>query len=103
MSRWDIDPNGVKGVLMKVQSHANDLSEAAGFVSSDFEGAGTAIGASIVTKALSDFATARAKELQDAGTRVGSAMTGTVAAVMAYQKGNLEMAKNAQAAATKPS
>ena len=103
MSRWDIDPNGVKGVLMKVQSHASDLSTAAGSVSSDFEGCGFAIGASIVTQALSDFATARASELQDAGTRVGSAMTGTVAAVMAYQNGNLEMAKNAQAAATKPS
>lgn len=103
MARWDIDPNGVKGVLTKVGTHAEDLSTAANSVSTDVMNCGSAIGASIVTQALSDFATARSKELQDAGTRVSAAVTGTVNAVTAYEKGNLEMAKNAQAAATRTS
>lgn len=101
MARWDIDPHGVQGVLSKVATHADDLSTAATSVSTDLSNCANAIGASIVTQALSDFATARAKELQDAGTRVGAAMTGTVNAVTAYQKGNYDMAKNAQAAATR--
>lgn len=99
MPRWDIDPPGVKGVLTRVETHASDLASAAGWVASDFEMCGSAIGASIVTKALSDFATARAPELHAAASRISAAMTGTVTAVTDYIHGNLEMAKNAQTAA----
>ena len=99
MSKWDIDPKGVRGVLTRVETHAGDLGTAAETVSSDFQACGDAIGASIVTKALSDFATARAPELQTVGSRISAAMKGTVEAVTDYINGNLEMAQHAQAAA----
>ena len=99
MSRWDIDPSGVRAVLTRVETHARDLGTAAETLSSDFQACGDAIGASIVTKALADFATARATDLQAAGTQISAAMTGTVDAVTDYIKGNFEMAQNAQTAA----
>jgi hypothetical protein len=100
MSRWDIEPPGVAAVLTKVETHATDLGTAATSLSTDMQICGGAIGQSIVAKALSDFATARGPELQDAGTRITTAVKGTVDAVTDYINGNLTMAANAQTVAS---
>jgi hypothetical protein len=99
MGKWDIDPKGVKGVLTKVETHAGDLGTALGSFATDLENCASAVGTSIVAKALSDFATARAPELKSMSTHINNAMTGTVDAVGDYIRGNLEMAANAQHAA----
>jgi hypothetical protein len=99
MGKWDIDPKGVKGVLTKVETHVSDLGTALGSFATDLENCGNSIGQSIVAKALSDFATAKAPDLKSVSTRIKNAMTGTVDAVTDYVHGNLEMAANAQRAA----
>lgn len=96
MARWKIEPLGVKGVVVKAEGHATSLSTAVSSFGTDLENCAQAIGASIVTKALSDFGQARSAELKGVGTRITTAMNGTVQAVNAYITGNLEMAKNAQ-------
>lgn len=100
MSGWDIEPGGVKRVLTKVETHASDLGTASGDVATHIESCAQAVGSSIVTKALSDFATARTPELTALAKRMNSAMTGTVNATLDYMKGSLDMAANAQRAAT---
>jgi hypothetical protein len=104
MGNWDIDPKGVKGVLTKVETHAGDLGDALSSFATDLENCGSAIGQSIVAKALSDFASAKAPDLKSVSSRIKNAMNGTVNAVTDYIHGNLEMAANAQhaAAAGKP-
>jgi hypothetical protein len=101
MGAWDINPKGVKGVLTKVETHASDLGDALSSFATDLENCGSAIGQSIVAKALSDFATAKAPDLKSVSTRIKNAMSGTVDAVTDYINGNLEMAANAQHAAAK--
>jgi hypothetical protein len=99
MASWDIQLGGVQGVLTKVEGHANDLGTAANSVATDLENCANAIGESIVAKALSDFANARAPELTAVANRITTAMTNTVAACTDYANGNLTMAANAQAVA----
>lgn len=99
MARWKIEPLGVKRVVTSAETHATALGKSVTDFGVDLQNCASAIGDSIVSKALSDFAGARTAELKGVGTRVSTAMTGTVTAVNAYVKGNLEMAANAQATA----
>lgn len=102
MARWDIQPSGVRAVLLRTETHAKDLGNAGQAIGKDLQACGTALGQSLVAVALSDFATKRAPELSAAATRIRSAMGGTVSAVNAYMQGEREMALRAQAAATAP-
>ncbi len=99
MARWDIHPAGVRGVLTKVETHAESLGTSVKAFATSLESAGSACGQSIVTAALGDFAKHRTGDLTAAGTRIKTAMTGTVNAVGDYLKGDLAMAANAQHAA----
>src|SRR5437773_8154447 len=96
MARWDIDPAGVRGVIMKTGTHAEDLSSAVSSWATDMENCASSVGQSIVVKALSDFAEAQKPDLQFVGERIKSAVSGTIDAVTFYIKGNIEMAQNAQ-------
>jgi Family of unknown function (DUF6507) len=100
MARWNIDPAGVKSVIMKTGTHAEDLSAAVSSWATDMQNCASSLGESIVVKALSDFAEAQKPTLQFVGNRIKNAVSGTVDAVTFYIKGNIEMAQNAQTRAS---
>jgi hypothetical protein len=117
---WDIDPDGVRSVLVRTAKiaegldaevksyggHIESAATAAGTLSdgsqasSGSSGAGTGKsgGASVglVGVALSQFAQARESELQYLAERTGKSLQGAVDATKAYLTGDLQMAQNAQ-------
>lgn len=85
--------------MIKAEGNAKSFVKGVQTFGTDLESCASAAGSPIIAKALGDFAKARSTDLQAAGKRVNTAMTGTVEAVNYYIKGNNDMALNAQAAA----
>lgn len=100
MSRWDIQPAGVQGVLTQVQGVAEDFDGHLRTLNTAMEGAAQQASSEIIANALGDFAEAQRGDIQFVFTRTGAALTGAANATQAYLQGDLEMAANAQAQAT---
>jgi hypothetical protein len=100
MSTWDIDPSGVQGVLARTGEVATGFDGALTTMASALEGAATASDSGPVSAALSEFVGSVTADVRAVFSRTQAAMNGCAGAVNAYVAGDLEMAANAQAAAT---
>ncbi|KNE84133.1 MULTISPECIES: DUF6507 family protein [Streptomyces] len=111
MSGWDIDVNGVQGVLSKTGEVAGKLETQASSYSDHMESAASSAGTiagggeapemGLVGAALAEFAMKTQDDLMFVGARAGKSMTGAVDAVKAYNQGDLDMAAAAQREALK--
>jgi hypothetical protein len=99
LSSWDIQPDGVRAVLSRVDVHAQDLAGAAKSFGADVESAANATASAIIATSLSEFARDQANALGRIGDLVRSAENGAVGATNAYLHADQQMAANAQRAA----
>ncbi|MBH5336309.1 hypothetical protein IHE55_16610 [Streptomyces pactum] len=108
---WDIDPPGVRGVVLKtgevaraIEGHGKTLSA---LVESAAASAGTIMADSVpaqdrqggmgpVAGALAAYFQARGSQLAFLAARAGQSLQGAVEATTAYVNGDLEMAADAQ-------
>ena len=97
MSKWDIDPAGVAGVVTRTGEVAKGFETAATKYGDALEGAAGACGSEIVAGALVGFAQHTAAPMKAVVQRTTQALTGAVNATKAYIDGDLEMARTAQA------
>jgi hypothetical protein len=98
LSRWDVQPDGVRAVLARVDGHAEDLAAAAKSFGVDTESAANATASTIIATSLSEFAQAQAGILGRVGELVRSAENGAVSATNAYLHADQQMAEEAQRA-----
>jgi hypothetical protein len=112
MSGWDLQPQGIQGVLkttgeiaghfegqLKAYSeHLESAATNAGTISAEGEGGSSEKGGGggLVALALSQFAEHTAAELKFMAARAGKSLTGAVEATTAYLNGDTEMAAEAQ-------
>lgn len=100
MSRWDIDPAGVRAVLTGTQQVAGEFDGQMTSLNAGIEGAAAQSSSGIVASALAGFAEAAGANISFVFTRTGACLGGAATATNAYLDGDLEMAANAQASAT---
>ena len=100
MSRWDISPGGVRGVLARTETVAAEFEDQVTTFNSAMEGAATQSSSDIVASAIAGFAASAASDIQFVFTRTGACLNAAAQATNAYLDADLEMAANAQAAAT---
>ena len=101
MSRWDISPSGVQGVLSRTETVAHEFEGQMTRLRTALEGAVGESYSEIVASAVGGF-------MKESGmpainfvfTRTGACMSGAAQATNHYVAGDLEMAANAQAAAS---
>ncbi|MFH8368746.1 DUF6507 family protein [Streptomyces sp. NPDC018031] len=108
---WDIDPPGVKGVLLKTAGSAKDVEghgkTLSALVESAAASAGTIMADSVPAKdrqggmgpvagALAAYFQARGTQLAFIAARAGQSLQGAMDATSAYIDGDLEMAADAQ-------
>jgi hypothetical protein len=97
---WDIQPAGVRGVVVRTQGVAQRFEGELKSIGSALEG-GAANGSSqIIADAISGFAEHVKGDIEFAVHRAGAVLHAAVNATNAYLHGDLEMAGHAQAAAT---
>ncbi len=125
MTWWDIKPQGVQGQLQATGAKAGDLESALKAMVADVEAAGQAAGTAVpgsasqttvpgpwasgpsvtvkaqgpVAAALAEYLRTRSKDFTSMANRVQAAVLGAARATQAYVDGDLETAKEAQAAA----
>ncbi len=97
MSKWNIDPPGVSGVVTRTGEVAKGFQTAATNYGNALEGAAQACGSEIVAGALVGFAEHNTAPMKAVVDRTTQALTGAVNATKAYIEGDLEMARTAQA------
>ncbi|CAM3753199.1 DUF6507 family protein [Nocardiopsis rhodophaea] len=102
MSGWDINPEGVGGVLQTVSGHLGDEEGTEG-LTSDIKSFGNHIETAAVKSdsgpigtALHGFFDKYSEEMRAMASKTASAINGCGNAVSAYMDGNLEMAAEAQ-------
>lgn len=101
MSRWDVHPAGVQGVLGRVQSSAQEFESQMTTMNSAMAGAAGQSSSDIVAQAISGYANQSAvPQIQAVFTRTAACLNGAAQAVNAYLDGDLQMAANAQASAS---
>lgn len=92
MSRYGINPAGVKGVLRTTAKTAEgfetDLQPLPGHVTS---AAGACGNSGAIVPALNDFFTEQGLQIEAIGQRINACLTGAAAATMAYRDGDFEM------------
>jgi crotonobetainyl-CoA:carnitine CoA-transferase CaiB-like acyl-CoA transferase len=107
---WDLNPQGISGVLKttgetasNLQKHATAFGEhltsaasSAGTISADAAPAGEQAQGGLVALALSQFAERASKDLSFVAARAGKSLQGVVDATTAYLNGDEEMAAEAQ-------
>ena len=96
MSRWDIDPAGVRSVVSRTVEWARGFEGHGRAYEAALEGAVAASGSQIVGQALVDFAAHNRPAFQFLVDRTARVMEGAVDATRAYLHGDLAMAENAQ-------
>jgi hypothetical protein len=96
MSRWDIDPSGVRSVVSRTIDEAKGFEEQARSYERALGSAAEASGSQIVGQALVDFATHNARSFQFLVDRTSRAVNGAIDATAAYLDGDQTMAANAQ-------
>jgi Flp pilus assembly protein TadG len=101
MSAWDVQPDGVQGVLTQAEGALNDLLTQGQAIETALTAAGAAAMSAAVTGAVDGFNAVRVgptvQAAVDRGSRCGNAAW---TATQAYLQGQLEMAANAQACAS---
>lgn len=100
MPSWDIQPAGVRGVLSQTESLASEFDAQMVSLDAALQGAMTQASSGIVAGALAGFAEAQLAGIRFVFARTGAAINGAARATNAYVEGDLEMAANAQAAAS---
>jgi hypothetical protein len=100
MSRWDIDPAGVRSVVSRTVQQAKAFERHGKAYEAALEGAVAASGSQIVGQALVDFATHNAQAFQFLVDRTSRVLNGAIDATAAYLDGDLTMAGTAQRNAT---
>jgi hypothetical protein len=109
---WDIDPVGVRGVLIKTGNVADDIQGEATSFSGNVESAAKSAGtlsmgagdqpeSGLVGAALAEFVEKTKDDITYIAARSGKSIQGTVDATTAYVQGDLTMAADAQRAALK--
>ena len=109
MSKWDIDPAGVRVVTSRVGDVMTALKGIVQAYGADMEGAATAAGTlvsgdtggkglvgGLVGAALVEFVEGSAGDLQFIGARTGKSVNGAIEATLAYEAGDVEMAAHVQ-------
>ncbi|WP_329566921.1 DUF6507 family protein [Kitasatospora sp. NBC_01266] len=121
MAKWDIDPDGVRTVLVKTSQSFDSLAADAKSYGGHLESAATSAGgltqpgqsggsgnssgdaskqpSGLVALALAQFAQAKDGELSFIAARAGKSMQGAVDATKAYLAGDDQMAADTQKAA----
>ncbi len=99
MSRWDISPAGVRGVLGRTQAVAQEFEDQMRRLHAALEGGMSQSSSDIVAGALAGLAEAKQADIQFVFTRTSAAINGAAQATNHYVQGDLEMAAHAQAAA----
>ncbi|MEV5442159.1 DUF6507 family protein [Streptomyces sp. NPDC052644] len=125
MTWWDIKPQGVQAQLQATGTKAGSLEAALRALISDVQAAGQAAGTAVpgsasetkvpgpwasgpsvtvkatgpVAAALAEYLQVRGKDFTSMANRVQAAVLGAAKATQAYVEGDLETAKEAQAAA----
>jgi C4-dicarboxylate-specific signal transduction histidine kinase len=100
MTSWDIAPDGVRSVLSRTEAVAAEFETQMTDLNTALMGAATQSSSNIVAEALSGYAESAQADLGFVFTRTGACMTGAANATNAYLDGDLQMAADAQAAAT---
>ncbi|MFN2494734.1 MAG: DUF6507 family protein, partial [Pseudonocardiaceae bacterium] len=101
MSRWDISPSGVRGVLSRTETVAQEFEGQMTRLRTALEGAVGQSSSEIVASAVGGFMERSATPaIQFVFTRTGACLSGAAQATNHYLAGDLEMAANAQAAAS---
>ncbi|WP_214407022.1 DUF6507 family protein [Pseudonocardia lacus] len=99
MTRWDIDPAGVRSVLTNTEAVAQEFDGQMQTLNTGIEGAAAQSSSEIVASALAGFAESAAADIGFVFTRTGACLSGAAQATNAYVEGDLQMAANAQASA----
>lgn len=99
MSKWDIQPAGVRRVLDQTATVANAFESLAANLATAIDGAGAESSSGIVVAALGEFAAGVKTDMTFMNTRTVNCLTAASKATTAYLQGDLEMAANAQSAA----
>lgn len=101
MSRWDIQPSGVQGVLSRTETVAQEFEGQMNRLRTALEGAVGQSSSEIVASAVGGFMEKSGMPaIQFVFTRTGACLSGAARATNHYLAGDLEMAANAQAAAS---
>lgn len=100
MSGWDIDPDGVHGVLRRTQEVAEQFEDELTSISSALRSGAENGSSGIVAAALEGFATAVEGDIRFALERTGAVLKAALGSTNAYLRGDLDMAASTQAAAT---
>jgi hypothetical protein len=100
MTRWDVDPVGVRTVLQNTETVAKEFEGQITTLNTGMEGAATQSSSEIVTSALGGYLESATADIAFVFTRTGACMGGAAQATNAYLDGDLEMAANAQASAS---
>jgi hypothetical protein len=87
-------------VLARTDAVAAEFEGQMTTLNAAFAGAGTQSSSTIVADAVAGFAASATSDIQFVFTRTGACINGAAQATNAYLDGDLEMAANAQAAAT---
>ena len=100
VSRWDISPAGVRGVLGRTETVAREFEGQLSRLHTALEGAVGQSCSELVASAVGGFMEKSARPaIQFVFTRTGACLSGAAQATNHYLAGDLEMAANAQAAA----
>lgn len=100
MAVWDIHPVGVQAVLNRTQSEATALDSFGAELNTELTGALTQSSSQLVATAVQGLMDVKMRDIEFVYTRIGSATQAAYAATSAYLTGDIQMAANAQAAAT---
>lgn len=98
MSRWDISPGGVRGVLARTEAVAAEFDTQLRTLNSALQGAGTQSSSDIVADAITGFAASARASVEFVFTHTWACLNAAAQATNAYLDADLEMAANAQAA-----
>jgi hypothetical protein len=96
VSRWDIDPAGVRSVVSRTIDQAKGFEREAKAYEAALGDAVGASGSQIVGQALVDFTTHNAQAFQYLVDHTSRVLNGAIDATAAYLDGDLAMAGNAQ-------
>ncbi len=102
MTKWNLDPAGIKGVVERTGGEAKRFEGAAKTYGEALQGAAESSGSNLVASALAGFAEHHKPTLQAMAERAGRVLNGAVTATNAYLDGDLQMATNAQHDAVAP-
>lgn len=100
MAAWDIDPAGVGGVVASTRGVAAGFDTQTTTLNSAIDGALSESGSALVAGSLGDLAAAQKVQVDGMAERALACFAGAANATNAYVEGDLQMAANAQAAAS---